>query len=329
MDTALADLPVSPGGVEAPARDPHRFAPVFLLATARSCSSVVTAMIGQHPQLCGLPELKLFASPTIGEMEASLPRFWIERGVTHRSPGLVRALAEYLFGRQDAAGLTAAREWLAPRRDWPGEAVLDILLAELRPRLAIEKSPENAASDEALARLAAAYPDARYIHLTRDPVATQRSMQAHWARVMPGHPLEGQPMLGFAAWVDVNRRVLGFTERLPAGRVLRLRAEDILDGSPEGMRAVASWLGLDGAPAAIEAMTHPEASPFARPGPKESGIIGGYDPGFLEAPALRQLAPAPPLRRPQDWSDHDALWGMVEDLAERLGYGDSTAGRGR
>ena len=63
-----------------PARDPHCFAPVFLLATARSCSSVVTAMIGQHPALCGLPELKLFASPTIGEMEASLPRFWIERG---------------------------------------------------------------------------------------------------------------------------------------------------------------------------------------------------------------------------------------------------------
>ena len=91
-------------------------------------------------------------------MEASLPRFWIERGVTHRSPGLVRALAEYLFGSQDVAALTAAREWLAPRRDSPGEAVLDILLAQLSPRLAIEKSPENAASDEALARLAKPIP---------------------------------------------------------------------------------------------------------------------------------------------------------------------------
>ena len=323
MDTAPADLPLRDGaGAAAPARDPHRFAPVFLLATARSCSSVVTAMIGQHPQLCGLPELKLFAAPTIGEMEASLPRFWIERGVTHRSPGLVRALAEYLFGRQDAAGLTAAREWLAARRDWPGEAVLDVLLAEVSPRLAIEKSPENAASDEALARFVDAYPAARYIHLTRDPAATQRSMHAHWARVMPEHPLEGQPMLGFAAWVDVNRRILGFTERLPPGQVLRLRAEDVLDGSPAGLRDVVSWLGLDGTPAAIEAMAHPEASPFARPGPKESGIIGGYDPGFLEAPVLRSLATPPPLRRPEDWAGHDALWEMVEDLAARLGYAD-------
>jgi len=321
LDTASADLCVATGGgVAAPVRDPHRFAPVFLLATARSCSSVVTAMMGQHPELCGLPELKLFAAPTIGEMEASLPRFWIERGVTHRSPGLVRALAEYLFGRQDIAGLAAAREWLAARRDWPGEAVLDVLLAELKPRLAIEKSPENAASDEALARLAHAYPDARYIHLTRDPAATQRSMQAHWERVMPEHPLEGQPMLGFAAWVDVNRRILDFIAPLPASRVLRLRAEDVLDGTPAGMRDVVSWLGLDGAPAAIEAMTHPEASPFARPGPKESGIIGGYDPGFLEAPVLRQLPRPPKLRRPEGWSGHDKLWEMVEDLAARLGY---------
>jgi hypothetical protein len=308
------------GSAAAPARDAYRFAPVFLLATARSCSSVVTAMIGQHPELCGLPELKLFASPTIGEMEASLPRFWIERGVTHRSPGLVRALAEYLFGGQNIEALAAARTWLAERQDWPGEAVLDILLARVSPRLAVEKSPENAASDEALGRLAEAYPEARYIHLTREPAATQRSMQAHWERVMPEHPLEGQPMLGFAAWVDVNLRILDFTKRLPRGRVLRLRAEDVLEQGPGRLRAVARWLGLSCAPAALEAMTHPEASPFARPGPKDSGIIGGYDPGFLADPLLRKLAPPAPLRQPEGWSGHDALWQRVEGLAAQLGY---------
>ena len=51
----------------AAARDPYRFQPVFLLATARSFSSVVTAMIGQHPQLAGLPELKLFCAADIAE----------------------------------------------------------------------------------------------------------------------------------------------------------------------------------------------------------------------------------------------------------------------
>ena len=137
---------------------------------------------------------------------------------------------------------------------------------------------------------------------------------------MPEHPLEGQPMLGFAAWVDVNRRILGFTERLPPGRVLRLRAEDILDGSSISLRRVASWLGVDCAPAAIAAMGHPEASPFACPGPRESGIIGGYDPGSLADPVLRRLAPPQALRRREGWSGHDALWEMAVDLAERLGY---------
>ena len=83
---------------------------------------------------------------------------------------------------------------------------------------------------------------------------------------------------------------------------------------------MASWLGLSTAAAAIAAMAHPEASPFARPGPTARGIIGGYHPGFLEAPVLRKLAPPSKLGRPEDWSGHETLWKMVEDLAERLGY---------
>lgn len=302
-------------------RDPYRFQPVFLLATARSFSSVVTAMIGQHPALAGLPELKLFCAADIAEMEASLPRFWIERGVTHRSPGLVRALAEHFFGGQEPDALAEARRWLGARGAWTGAEVLDLLLGRLSPRIAVEKSPENAASDEALVRLAEAYPAARYIHLTRHPVTTQRSMQAHWERIMPDYPLEGQPMLGFAAWVDVNRRILDCTAGLPSHRVLRLKAEDVLDGSTAALITVAAWLGVSCDAAAIEAMRHPEASPFAHEGPRDSGIIGGFDPGFLQNPALRRIESPPPLTQPEGWSGNKPLWGMVTELAERLGYG--------
>ena len=319
-----AALP-DPPPLVAPARDPYRFQPIFLLATARSCSSVVTAMIGQHPDLAGLPELKLFCAPSIAELEASLPRFWIERGVTHRSPGLVRALAEYLFGAQDSMALAAARRWLGERGAWSGAEVLDVLLARLGPRIAVEKSPENATSDEAVARLAKAYPAARYIHLTRHPATTQRSMQAYWERIMPDHPLEGQPMLGFASWVDVNRRILAFTAGLPAHRVLRMKAEDVLGGHAAPLIEVAAWLGVSCHPAAIEAMRHPEASPFAHEGPRDSGIIGGFDPGFLQSPKPRRIEPPPPLAKPEGWSGHESLWRMVSDLAERLGYaGEAT-----
>jgi hypothetical protein len=312
---------MAPRALAAHERDGGRFAPIFVLATARSCSSVATTMIGQHPQLAGLPELKLFAEPTVGELEATLPRFWIERGVTHRSPGLVRAIAEYFFGGQGLDGLAAARAWLAARRHWTGEQVLDELLARLAPRAAVEKSPENAASDEALARLAAAYPAARYIHLTRHPASTQRSMQSHWQRTMPGRPLQGQPMLGYAGWVDVNRRILRFAAALPPARILRLRAEDLLNAPERQLPRIARWLGLRSDGAAIRAMGRPQDSPFARPGPAESGIIGGHDAGFLADPAPRRVQLPHGLRRPAGWSGNAALWQAVVELATELGYG--------
>src|SRR5258707_15024500 len=117
------------------AREPERFAPILVLAPPRSYSSVVTTMIGQHPDLVGLPELKLFAYRTIAEMEASLPGYWRERGFTHRSPGLVRALAQIEFGGESAENLAAARAWLLQRGHWSGADVFDVLMARLAPRL--------------------------------------------------------------------------------------------------------------------------------------------------------------------------------------------------
>ena len=35
---------------------------------------------------------------------------------------------------------------------------------------------------------------------------------------------------------------------------------------------------------------------------------------------LRKLAPPTPLRQPEGWSGHDALWQRVEGLAAQLGY---------
>jgi hypothetical protein len=319
-----ATLPLR-GRDDAPPRDPHAFAPVFVLAPPRSYTSVVTAMIGQHPDLAGLPELKLFAYRTIGEMEASLPAYWIERGLTHRSPGLVRALAQYEFGDQTLASLARAREWLQARSHWSGAQVLDVLLARLAPRAAVEKSPENVATGAALRRLAAAYPRARYLHLTRHPVATQASMVAHGNRTVPEHPLRGQPMAGIAAWREVHARIARFAARLPADRVMRVRAEAVLNDPAPQLRAIAQWLGLRADDAAIEAMRHPEASPFARLGPAGSGVLGGNDPGFLHDPVPRRVELCPTLEQPPGWHGEPRLWRQTIALARRLGYGDARA----
>src|SRR5262249_51555296 len=151
---------------------------------------------------------------TVGELDASLPRFWVARGVTHRSPGLVRALAEYIFGNQRLESLALARVWLRERAHWAGPDVLDVLMERVRPRCGVEKSHENVETDAALMRLAAAYPRARYLHLTRHPVSTQRSIQEHFNRILPGYGQQGQPMSGIAAWFETHRRILRFASDL-------------------------------------------------------------------------------------------------------------------
>jgi Sulfotransferase family len=302
------------------ARDAYRFAPLFVLAPARSYSSVISMMLGQHPDLVGLPELKLFAYPTIGELEASLPGFWIARGVMHRSPGLVRTLAEYMFGNQQLASLTVARSWLFERSLWSGADVLDVLMECLQPRGCVEKSPENVETDVALMRLAAAYPKARYLHLTRHPVTTQRSIQEHFNRILPGYRQDDQPMSGIATWFETHRRILRFAASLPSHRLMRVRAEDVLNDMRHQLKAIAAWLGLRNDADAIEAMTHPEASPFACFGPAGSGVTGGNDPAFLRNPIPHSVEVPNTLNRPVGWTEEPSSWQMVVDLANHLGY---------
>jgi hypothetical protein len=311
---------MSPGEPERVPRDPDRFAPVFLLATPRSYSSVITAMIGQHPQMVGFPELKLFAYATIGELEESLPEYWRRRGAKHRSPGLVRAIAQFAFGGQQIGLLDQAQTWLRERKRWSGTDVLDFLLALSTPRTGIEKSPENVESDEALLRLSLAYPRAKYLHVTRHPVSTQKSMKDHLARMVPGYTMTGQPMSGISGWVATQQRILSFATPLPGNRYLRIKGEDILSSPRSCLSSIAAWLGVRTDEQAVIAMMHPEESPFACEGPGESGVMGGYDPEFLRAPALRlgQLAPA--LAPPTGWSRNAALWRCTVDVANELGY---------
>jgi Sulfotransferase family len=302
------------------ARDPWKVAPIFVLAPARSYTSVISMMLGQHPALVGLPELKLFAYPTIGDLEASLPGYWGERGVTHRSPGLIRALAEFLFGDQTLASLALARTWLRERSHWSGADVLDILMERLQPRICVEKSPENVETSAALARVSAAYPQARYLHLTRHPVATQRSIQEHLDRILPGYGQDGQPTSGIAAWFATHRRILAFAATLSTDRYMRVRAEDVLNDMRHQLGSIAAWLGLRSDAAAVEAMVHPEASPFARLGPAGSGLSGGNDPAFLRNPIPHGVEVPGPVAPPPGWSEKASVWQMVVDLANELGY---------
>jgi hypothetical protein len=308
-----------PTAVAAPAaRDPLWHAPLFVLAPARSHSSIATAMLGQHPQLCAFPELLLFRSETVAGLLRDPPGW---RGVPAltRISGLCRALAQHHDGEQTEATVATAADWLRARRGWSTADVLDHLLDAAAPRIGVEKSPENASRDDYLTRLNAAYPRARYIHLTRHPVPSVRSMHHHWSGLdywTLAPDLFHHFCLG--VWTFQHRRIHTFVSALPADRRLTVRSEDLLNDPQTQLPRICAWLGIDAGAEAIEAMSHPERSPYARIGPPDA--LGGGDSGFLREPALRATQLPASLDVPADWQvDPWSLLSAME-LAQRLGY---------
>lgn len=57
------------------------------------------------------------------------------------------------------------------------------------------------------------------------------------------------------------------------------------------LQQITEWLGIDAGADAIEAMKHPERSPYACIGPENAKF--GNDPSYMESPVLRPYSPQP------------------------------------
>ena len=84
--------------------------PLFLLAPPRSYTSVINAMIGQHPQMFGLPELNLFNVSILKELWRRVSDTMGERN------GLLRAVAEIYAGEQTTEAIVMALHWAVRTR---------------------------------------------------------------------------------------------------------------------------------------------------------------------------------------------------------------------
>jgi hypothetical protein len=300
-------------------RDPGWYSPLFVLAPARSNSSIVTAMVSQHPELCGLPELALFRNDDVRGL-LTAPPGWKGPAPHLRMAGLFRALAQHHDGEQTAETVRAAMHWVAERQLWGVEHVFDHLLELASPRIVVEKSPENSSRGDYLNRLTSLYPRARFLHVSRHPVTTVRSMHRVWSDkgywdLAPR--LFHQFCLG--VWLFQHRRIASLLASLPPDRGLHVRSEDVLNSPHETLGRICRWLGVDRSPEAVEAMTHPETSPYASLGP--AGALGGFDSGFLHDPSRRPAELPESLELPREWEVDPGMYLSVVELAHELGYG--------
>lgn len=293
---------------------------VIILAPPRSFTTVVSAMLGQHPQLYGIPETYLFTCDSVSEWAT------LYRGTDHMD-GALRAVAEVIFGQQSKPTINLARQWLQARSLLTTSDVIRLLGRRLSPAILVEKTPAASERLESMRRMGRDFPAARFVHLTRHPLSQvrsrlQRRLHAGTADT-PAALAEAAQALGEEPellWLRTHTAILRFLQEVPCDHQLRARGEDVLAAPDEALPRIAEWLGIRTDDEAIDAMKHPERSAFARAGPPNA--VRGGDEKFFEDPILRWDSRGEPrLDQPVPWrSSEESLGREVRELACRLGY---------
>jgi hypothetical protein len=311
--------------------------PVFILSPPLSFSAHFAAMLGQHPQMYPLPETHLFLADTL--------RDWWEtctKTSFNMSHGLVRAVAELVYKEQNELTVQLARAWLRRRLPFTSGYVLELLAEQVYPRALVEKSPSMIFHPESMQRAARMFPLARFIHLVGHPrrhceavVATIKEAVAHhpnrvpqWLRQLACFSAANADALSQEhteldpqqAWIALNKNIGDFLEAVPETQKLRIRTEDILHDPDSVLASITEWLAIRSDAEAIEAMKHPERSPYARFGPE--GARYGDDAAFLRSPSLPAARAVPDdLNAPFSWRDDgEGFSSESKALARQLGY---------
>lgn len=294
---------------------------IFILAPARSFSTITAALLDGHPDIFSFPEMLLFTAPTVGELInlTRIPSVITQEFASQRLTGIFRSVAALHEDSQSDAAIERAVSWLKRRSSWPTTRLMDHLMETSRALVCVEKTPETVATDEALEACMEAYPNARYIHLTRHPVETQHSMQKSHQQTLC-QPLRQGALVAIcaSAWYRGHARVVKALDELPQCRWIRVRGEDLLSEPTIWLPQILDWMGLRRTDEIIRRMLRTELWQFSGTGP--SNHLFGGDPDYLEAPALRPITMPGPVIFEPSWNLPAEMIRRMTALARNLGY---------
>ncbi len=223
---------MSEAAIERPARrEPPPAAPFFIVGTGRCGSTLLQAMLISHPRIAIPPETFFFAEldPALAFADP-LPVDRIDAYVDHcqaqphwKDLGIAsdELRAALRAGTRDAAGLFG---WLMAR----------LLGDDARGRRWGEKTPRH---EQHVARIAALLPDARFIHIHRDPRDVVASLlEMEWRS-------SGSVGLLAREVRRTHRRQQRAEAALAPERYLRLRYEDLVTAPEPTLQRVCDFLG--------------------------------------------------------------------------------------
>ena len=256
--------------------------------------------------------------------------------------GFYAPSANYTSARKTTGPCRWARQWLRHRSEVSTDFIFKTLADRVFPLVLVDKSPSTTSSLNALQRTHRKFPNARYIHLLRHPRGHGESVirlleerrksgpipSTHWlvqiSSQSPGQASTSRPedlvLDPQFGWHARNRTICDFLAKIPAEQRMRVRGEDLLAEPDRILPEIASWMRLLNDVSAIDAMKHPERSPYAFLGPR--GARWGNDPFFLQDPLLRPgRVRTHHLEGSLGWrSDGQGFSDEVLALAQEFGY---------
>jgi hypothetical protein len=296
--------------------------PLFILASQRSFTSLVCAMLGQHPQGYGVPEINLFSRDKLEELvESSREK---RQFMLH---GLWRNIAQLYAGEQTIESVEMARRWVHRHLEWTTGEVYWKLCHKIAPLRIVDKSPAYIKNPRAMQRIQETFPQAKYLYMTRHPIDQGKSVmsavQAVASLVVSDsfdhstHPPTLDPQY---EWYNNQRMIMDFLSTIPENQKMQLRGEDILNQPREYLEKICGWLDFSWNDEVYEQMLRTEASPYACMGP--FGALWGNNPGFQKSPVFRHRPLQPSLNATiLPWREGGiGLTTEVLGLCQELGY---------
>lgn len=251
--------------------------PIVILAAPRSGSSALHAALSAHPDLWSRyrESNDLFEGPFDLRQTGAASHALTEHDLDQETRELLLHGFFRTMGNLQRLPFAQHVPLRGLGRRWASQAIALITAPLKRPPIRIvEKSPRNVFRIRFLREL---FPDARFLHLTRDPRGNVASLYKGWRT--PGryetHPLpEGFRIAGYEGsawnfvlqpgwerlegrtlaevcadqWRACNDACLRDLRSFPPATVMRVRYEDVVARPVEALRSIAGWAELDPVP---------------------------------------------------------------------------------
>jgi len=215
--------------------EPRNYPICFVLAPARSGTTIFRAMLNVHDGLWAPGEMHFAQFETMGHRATDI------------APPLLRYLPipEIATRLDEPSSVTARRFRSWEREDRPIPSVFDTLFEANPDQLIVDKTPPYCESIRHLERIGEWFPNAKFIHLIRNPYDVIRSLVRiqlyKGPRARLGNGLNPY-FVSEMSWFENHSNINNFLAKIPPQRQVQVRYEDVVSDTTDTLAGVCDFL---------------------------------------------------------------------------------------